>query len=96
MSMDLIKTAHAAIRMNQRGIGKADIELAICCGTPIKDGVFLSRSDVEVAIAERKYEIAQLQKLSGLVVVNVGNRVVTTYKATRPKVRRLLRSASAI
>ena len=81
---------HAMIRMNQRGMRTRDVDLFLECGTKISDGYFLRDRDVTTAVLQRRKEIERLEKLRGKVLITDGNTVVTAYKPSRKRERRLL------
>ena len=84
---------HAEMRMQQRGLRGADLELVLAAATPLAhDAWLLTDADTDHEIARRKREIEQLQRLRGCKIVVSGDTVVTvchTRVATR---RRALRA----
>lgn len=76
-------TKHALARMNQRGITKDMVELALDYGKFVKDKVVLSRKEIKKLI--KKYPVlkSKLLKLfdsKGLVVVFENDYIITVYK----------------
>ena len=89
---DTAYTRHAETRLRQRGLREADIALIQACATPVGDEtVFLRAKDVRRAIAMRKREIQQLERLSGCMVIIRGESVITAYHARRRTQKRALR-----
>jgi hypothetical protein len=76
-------TKHALQRMNQRGITKQMIELALSYGKFVKDKVVLGKKEIKRLI--RKYpnlktDLLKLFDKGGLVVVLEDNYIITLYK----------------
>jgi hypothetical protein len=93
MSSTTYVTAHAAIRMAQRGIRRDDLDLITWFGTEIEAGCLFRRKDYETVERAAKHFLQRLRKQVGKRVVIEGARVVTAYHATPAKERRLLRDA---
>jgi hypothetical protein len=73
-------TCHAAIRMRQRGLRDADLQLILSSATQIApDAYLLTRADSAREITRRKREIQQLERLNGCKVVVDGGTVLTCY-----------------
>ncbi|QCI27576.1 DUF4258 domain-containing protein [Caminibacter pacificus] len=76
-------TRHALMRMNQRGITKDMVELALEYGSFVKDKVVLSRKELKKLLKKYPSLKSQLLKLfdsKGLVVVFEDNYIITVYK----------------
>ncbi len=76
-------TKHALKRMNQRGITKDMIELALDYGRFVKDKVVLGRKEIKKLIKKYPNLKSKLLKLfdsKGLVVVLENNYIITVYK----------------
>jgi hypothetical protein len=74
------KTDHALVRMNQRGIRDADLELALKCSSDVGSGTYLvRRKDIEQEIQHRKREIRALERIKGKKLIMVGDVLVTVY-----------------
>ncbi len=85
-------STHAEMRMCQRGIRKADVDLVLRCATEIDENVyFLSRKDVDREIRHRKQEIQAFERLRNQKVVVDGDTVVTCYQSRRKDQKRTLR-----
>lgn len=82
---------HAVTRGQQRAIRPHDIDLMLECGTGTHDGILLRRADAERAIARRRAEIRQLERLSGAFIVVQQDTLVTSYHTNRKKERQILR-----
>jgi hypothetical protein len=77
-------TAHSDIRMNQRGITAAMLDLVMDYGEPEGDKTILSAKTCRQAIDELKQIQKKLEhaiKKGGLTVVSCGDTVITTYRA---------------
>lgn len=85
---------HANRRMRQRGLRKADLELITQFGSIIDDGFILRRKDAEAAKCEMKRTIADLDRLAGVAVITKSDTVVTYYRPTKSKRRRMLQKAN--
>lgn len=88
-------TAHAAMRMSQRGIAGDDLELARWIGTEVEGGYVVREKDFQLLERELKHLRDQARRLVGKRLVVDGSVVVTAYHANRGKERRLLRGAEA-
>jgi len=76
-------TKHALARMNQRGITKEMVELALDYGKFVKDKVVLGRKEIKKLIKKYPALKSKLLKLfdsKGLVVVFENNYIITVYK----------------
>ena len=85
-------TAHAAMRMAQRGFRRDDIDLVRLLGTEVDDGYLLAERDCAVFVREMKHLIAQVERLCGTRIVADGEVLVTAYRTTPRKSRRLMRT----
>lgn len=77
-------TTHIDARMNQRGIRKALVELALDLGEIEGDRYVLTEKaiDAEMQETRRKMKVlAEARKKGGVVVVADGNALITTYRA---------------
>jgi hypothetical protein len=91
MSNLLHLTAHAAVRLAQRGIRNDDLELIKRIGTEVEGGYLVREKDFQILDRELKYLRDQARRLVGKRVVIDGDHVVTAYHANAGKERRLLR-----
>jgi len=76
-------TKHALARMNQRGITRDMVELALDYGKFVKDKVVLGRKEIKKLIKKYPNLKSKLLKLfdsKGLVVVLENNYIITVYK----------------
>ena len=74
---------HALARMNQRGITKNMIELALDYGKFVKDKVILGRKEIKKIIKkypDLKSKLLKLFDSKGLVVVFDNDYIITVYK----------------
>jgi hypothetical protein len=89
----LCLTAHARMRMSQRGIANDDLELIKWIGTEVEGGYLVREKDYQALDRQLKRLRDHARRLVGKRLVVEGNRLVTAYHATRTKERRLLRGA---
>jgi len=78
------KTAHSVIRMNQRGITAAMIDLVMNYGEPEGDKPILSAKTCRQMIEDLKQTQKKLEhaiKKGGLTVVSCDDTVITAYRA---------------
>ncbi|MCY4312481.1 MAG: hypothetical protein OXD44_02090 [Gammaproteobacteria bacterium] len=69
-------TRHGEIRMSQRGFRKTDLEFLLAYGTEIgRDRIMLTKQDAAREIGMLKKKIANLERLSGKVLVVSGEHV---------------------
>ena len=77
-------TTHADARMNQRGISKKHLGLALEHGECHGDKVILSAKTARERLCEMRYEIKELEaiaKKGGVTIVIGSGHVITTYRA---------------
>jgi hypothetical protein len=76
-------TKHALARMNQRGITKDMIELALNYGKFARDKIILGRKEIKKLMKkypDLKSKLLKLFDSKGLVVVFENNYIITVYK----------------
>jgi hypothetical protein len=95
MNSFLHLTAHATVRMGQRGIANDDLELIKWIGTEVEGGYLVREKDFRALDRELKQLRDHARKLVGKRVVVDGDCVVTAYHARRSKERRLLRRVTS-
>ncbi|MGQ0664754.1 MAG: hypothetical protein ACT4P2_14480 [Pseudomonadota bacterium] len=83
-------TEHGWTRLAQRGLRPSDVDLILRFGTEVADGYLLRRRDVSEAVSGIKRTMQQLERLRGSFVVTGESSVITAYRPTRRKERRLL------
>jgi hypothetical protein len=88
-------TAHAALRIAQRGMRHDDLELIRWIGTEVEGGYLVREKDFQALDRELKQLRDQAKRLVGKRLVVEGDRLVTAYHAARSKERRLLHGAQA-
>jgi len=81
-------TRHARVRGQQRGYLDGDISLVYEHGTLTRDGVLLTRKDVERSKQKNQALRHELDRLEGTKLVLQGNTVVTLYRPTTAQRRR--------
>lgn len=83
---------HAVLRMSQRGMREGDLECLLRYGTEIGCGLVMMRdSDVRTAIAKHELEIRRLRRLCGMAIALDGGTVLTAYRPTRGRLKRVRR-----
>ena len=88
-------TRHAETRMSQRGLRKSDLDVILALGTGIgRDRIMLMKQDAVKEIESLKKQIANIERLTGKVLVVSDGHLVTAYHETgrsRPPKRRAAR-----
>ncbi|MDW3118000.1 MAG: DUF4258 domain-containing protein [Roseovarius pacificus] len=77
------KTTHMDTRMNQRGINKELINLALEYGEPKGDKTVLGRKECHEAMQQLRGELKALERAmskGGITVVSKGEALITTYR----------------
>jgi hypothetical protein len=72
-------TRHAVLRLSQRGIRLADMEILDLLGSEVEGGAILLRKDAEAFECEAKRAISRVWRLVGKRSVRDGNTVITAY-----------------
>lgn len=85
---------HADCRMRQRGLRKADFSLVREFGSVTNEGFILRRKDVEAAKCEMKGVISDLERLTGVALITKDQTVVTCYRPTKSKRKRMLKEVN--
>lgn len=83
-------TRHAEERLRQRGYRERDLAIVLNYGTTCDEAVVLTDADVSRAIAEKKREIRDLERLRGTALVVEGSVATTVYRPDRRRMRRFL------
>ena len=76
-------TKHMDARMNQRGITKELVNLALEYGEPVGDKTVLDRKQCHQIMTSLKREMKVLQKAmskGGITVVSAGEDLITAYR----------------
>lgn len=76
-------TTHMVTRMNQRGINKELINLALEYGEPKGDKTVLGRKECYDAMQQLRRELKALERAmskGGITVVSDGEALITTYR----------------
>ena len=84
-------TQHASRRIRQRGFRERDVDLILEAGTPTLDGVLLTGGDVAEQVATYRRRIADLERLRGSAVFLAEGRVVSVYRPSSDRLRRMIR-----
>ena len=77
------KTRHIQKRMNQRAIRESLLSLVAEFGVESGDKIVLNRKGAESVLQQleaMKKSLLEVHKKGGLIVVEAGNRLVTTYQ----------------
>ncbi len=85
---------HADCRMRQRGLRKSDFSLVREFGSVTNEGFILRRKDVEAAQCEMKRVISDLERLTGVAVITKDQTVVSCYRPTKLKRKRMLKEVN--
>lgn len=78
-------TRHAVARMSQRGYTTHDIELIRLFGSPVRDGVLVTRADIDALTRD----LQRLKRIEGTLLVEAEGMAVTIYRTSRTRRRRL-------
>ena len=89
---NLAITAHAAVRMAQRGLNLKDSELIVLIGTEVDDGYLVRSKDYQAVERMMKKLLQRLRRIVGKRLVVAEDRVVTAYHASEACQRKLLRN----
>ena len=80
------KTKHFGQRINQRGIRQHMIDLVRQCGYRTGDKIVLDRhalKAVDVALRKAQKTVRDLEKKGGIVVVEVDDTLLTSYRVDK-------------
>ena len=82
---DIVVTRHGQVRLSQRGIREADLDLMLAHGTEIdRDRIILTTQDAARLIRNLKREVAKIERLTGKKFVVSDGRLVTAYHPATP------------
>jgi hypothetical protein len=84
-------TKHALARMSQRNIATDDAELIALIGTEVADGYLVRQRDCKEAEQDLVRLLQSVRRLAGKRLVVRDGQIVTAYRASKAKERRLLR-----
>ena len=65
------ETKHIGKRMNQRGISKHMVELALTYGVPVQDKYVLNRKQAKQLLEEKRRETRELMKVIDLSLIHI-------------------------
>jgi len=77
-------TTHMDARMNQRGINRELINLALEYGEPRGDKTVLGRKECQEAMQQLRHDLKALERAlskGGITVVSDGDALITTYRS---------------
>ena len=78
-------TRHAEVRMSQRGIRETDVDFLLAHGTDVgPDRIVLTKRDAARAIRDLKNRIADIERLTGKVLVVAEGQLVTAFHSSKP------------
>jgi hypothetical protein len=86
-------TAHAALRIAQRGMRPDDLEIIHLIGTEVEGGYLVREKDFQALDRALRRFRDRARRLVGKRIVIEGKELLTAYHAERSKQRRLLRTA---
>lgn len=78
----LVVSRHAHERTRQRGFTQRDVELMCRYGTPVGDGILMTR-DVVRELACLPDERQRVERLLGAVAIVQANTIVTVFRTSR-------------
>ena len=81
---------HALRRLRQRGLREADLERLKRHGEEFDEGYLMSKRTIDEHITRLKWEIQRLERLKGVVLIEQDNTLVTVYRSSRRRQRRIL------
>jgi hypothetical protein len=81
---------HAETRLRQRGFRDQDVEVVLVHGTPLNEATVLTDADVASAVAAKKREIHDLERLRGTAVILADGVVASVYRPSRRRLRRFM------
>lgn len=85
------KTKHFQERMQQRAVRDSDVKLIQQVGTPVEGGLLVLDKDARREIAKLMKKIERLKRLRGQLIIQQGDALITTYKASPRRQKKLLR-----
>lgn len=81
------RTRHMQVRMNQRAISQEIVDLVLSFGEPNHRGQFILNRQAAAELMERlnimRHNVARVFNKGGVVVVQDGEKLVTTYNYRR-------------
>lgn len=87
-------TRHANARIRQRGLTEHDVNLIRAVGETVEDGFLMTNRAIDLQVQALRRQIARMERLRGVAVIEDGNTIITVYRADRKRVRRLLAGES--
>jgi hypothetical protein len=94
LATTLTLTAHAAVRIAQRGITSKDAELIALIGTKVDGGYLVRTKDYQQVERELKSLLNRVRRLVGKRLIIADGQIITAYHASVQTRRRLLRYAN--
>lgn len=93
MSASDALTHHGSVRCPQRGLSNKDVDLIELLGLEVPDGYLLCRRDAQRFARLLRKLAGRVETLAGARIVTESGRLITAYRATPGKQKRLLRRA---
>jgi hypothetical protein len=88
---NLIVTAHACARIQQRGMKHKDIDLIKRYGEYVDDGILMTAAVTDEAISSLRRTVRRLEKLKGRLLITDGPVVITCFPASEAQISRRIR-----
>ena len=92
----LTPTAHASVRMAQRGISPKEAELIVLIGTQLDDGYYVTNANYQEVEHAMKRLMHQLKRVVGKRLIASSGQIVTAYHPDQRHQRLLMRTARKI
>jgi hypothetical protein len=86
-------TRHAQKRVQQRGLSMEDLALVMAHGERVDDGYLMSGKAVAARECALRRELQRIGRLRGVAVITADTTMVTVYRASKQRVRRLRRGS---
>jgi hypothetical protein len=86
----MMLTKHVLRRAQERSIRETDLGLVCEFGTSTARGTVLTRNDILAVEREAAYLLDRLRKMQNVFVAVDGEDLITTYRATKKQVSRLI------
>ena len=91
---ELRLTRHVGERAQQRGYLGSDICFVLEHGTPVKDGVLLTRKDANHLISDLKFRMTVAERLAGTRIIEKDGDIITVFRPDKRQTRRLLNESA--
>ena len=78
------------VRMQQRGVTPRDVDLVMEFGEECDDGFVMTKKARTAAIRELRLKLQRIERLDRVILITHEHVVVTTYRADRHRIKKLL------